>query len=241
MKFSVIVPAHNEERFLPQCLNAIERAARSHNAEIEIIVVLNRCTDGTGRIAEEHGAKTIIEDRRNLAAIRNAGVRGANHDVIVTVDADSVVSENLFAEIERALESGRYVGGGVKVIPERRSLGIALTHALLWLVLFFTGLGGGVYWCRKEDFWAVDGFNEEMPFGEDLDFAKRLKAHGKKTGRRFTTLRKASIVTSCRKLDTFGDWLFFRIMFLEWRSWKRALSGESTELQDRYFYDFNNE
>jgi len=141
MKYSVIIPAHNEERFLPECLNAIERAARFHNAEIEIIVVLNRCTDGTGRIAEEHGAKTIIEDRRNLAAIRNAGVRESSYDIIVTVDADSLVSKNLFAEIERALDTERYVGGGVTVIPERNSLGIALTHAIMWLILYFTGLG----------------------------------------------------------------------------------------------------
>ncbi len=101
MKYSIVVPAHNEERYLPACLGALRRAAEASRAECEFIVVLNRCTDATERLALEHGARIVREDRRCLAAIRNAGARAATGEVIVTVDADSVVSENVFAEIER--------------------------------------------------------------------------------------------------------------------------------------------
>ncbi len=238
MRFSVIVPAHNEERHLPACLAALRRAADASRAEIEIVVVLNRCTDATESIAAALGARTVREDRRCLAAIRNAGARAATGDVIVTVDSDSVVSENVFAEIERLLASGRWVGGGITLRMERYSPGIVLTLAFLRLAMFVTRLAGGVYWCRIDDFRAVGGFDEKLPFGEDVDFAKRLRAHGRKTDRRFTTLRRAWIVTSCRKFDRFGDWHWFTFL-LQARAIRRSLRGESSEFKDRYFYEFN--
>lgn len=238
MRFSVIVPAHNEEVCLPKCLLALRRSAESHRAEVEIIVVLNRCTDATERIALSFGAHAVREDRRNLAAIRNAGARVAIGEVLVTVDADSIVSENLFAEVDRLLATGRYVGGGTTLRPERYSFGIAMTWTLLRLALWCTGLSGGLYWCARKDFQAVGGFDEGRPFGEDVDFAKRLRAHGRRSGRRFTTLRRASIVTSCRKFDRFGDWHWFKFL-LQTREIQRSLRGESTEFQDRYFYEFN--
>jgi len=240
MKFSVIIPAHNEARFLPYCLSALAKAQKAHRAEAEIIVALNRCTDETKQIAIARGAKVVEEDRRNLSAIRNAGARAATGDVLVTVDADSVVAENLFVEIERALKTGRYVGGGVRIRPERLSLGIGLTWALLAVALFFTRLSGGVYWCRREDFNAIGGFNEALPFAEDLDFAKRLRTFGRKSRRRFTELRRTHIVTSCRKFDRFGDWFFLKIVLLQGRAVLRGLKSGSTEFQDRFFYDFNN-
>ncbi len=238
MHFSVIIPAHNEARFLPACLAALGRATEYHHATVEIIVVLNRCDDATQAIATRFGAVTVREDRRCLAAIRNAGARIATGEVIVTVDADSVVSENLFAEVERLLATGRYVGGGITLRMERYSLGIRLTEAFLKLAMLCTGLSGGVYWCRREDFRAVGGFVETLPFGEDMDFAKRLRAHGRQTGRRFTTLRRAWIVTSCRKFDRFGDWHWFKFL-LQAREIRRNMRNESSEFKDRYFYEFN--
>ncbi len=238
MRFSVIVPAHNEARYLPACLVALRQAAEDHCASVETIVVLNRCTDATERIALEAGSKIVREDRRCLAAIRNAGARAATGEVIVTVDADSVVSRNLFAEIERQLAAGRYVGGGITLRLERYSLGIRVTALFFNLAMLCTGLSGGVYWCRIEDFRAVGGFDERLPFGEDMDFAKRLRAHGRRTGRRFTTLRRAWIVTSCRKFDRFGDWHWFTFAFRA-REIRRSLRGESSKFHDEYFYEFN--
>ncbi len=238
MRFSVIVPAHNEARYLPACLAALRRAAEFNRASVEMIVVLNRCTDDTERIALTAGAMIVREDRRCLAAIRNAGARAATGEVIVTVDADSNVSANLFAEVEQLLATGRFVGGGISLRMERYSLGIRLTEAFLKLAMLCTGLSGGVYWSRLEDFRAVGGFDEKLPFGEDMDFAKRLRAHGRKSGRRFTTLRRAWIVTSCRKFDRFGDWHWFKFL-LQAREIRRSMRNESSEFKDRYFYEFN--
>src|SRR5437868_3286495 len=111
-RFSVIIPARDEERLLGACLESIRLAAADYPSEVEVIVVLNRCSDRTEEIATGFGARTIREDARNLAAIRNAGARCAVGRVLMTIDADSTMSPGTLAAIDRALASGTTVGGG---------------------------------------------------------------------------------------------------------------------------------
>ena len=89
-RISLIIPAHNESAFLPACLAAARRAEARIDSKVEIIVVLNRCTDDT----EEPSPCTmdvciVREDAKNLSRIRNAGVGAASGEIIVTCDADS--------------------------------------------------------------------------------------------------------------------------------------------------------
>jgi len=239
MRFSVVVPAHNEELLLPRGLAAIEAARRAHDAAVEVIVVANRCTDSTADLARGSGVVVVEHDARNLSAVRNAGAAVASGDVIVTIDADCVMAPATFREIEHRLGTGRFVGGGTKVLMERTSAGIRATLALVEVVTFVTGLGGGMFWCRRDDFEAIGGFDESLLLAEDLDFARRLRARGRETGRRFTVLRSVPIVASCRKFDRYGDWHMFR-MALEGSEIRAAIRGTDTAWVDRYFFDFNN-
>ncbi|MGZ6964961.1 MAG: glycosyltransferase [Acidimicrobiia bacterium] len=238
MDFSVVVPAHNEELLLPKGLAAIDVAANRVDGGVEVIVVANRCTDKTAELARATGAMVVEDESRNLSAVRNAGAAAATGDVLVTIDADCVMSPRTFGEIERLLGTGRFVGGGTKVLPERRSAGILATYALVEALVFVTRLGGGLFWCHRADFEAVGGFDESLLVGEDLEFAGRLRAHGRRTGRRFTTMRAAPIVASCRKFDRFGDWHMFG-MALQAREIRAVMKGTDTAWADRYFFDFN--
>jgi len=127
MRFSVVVPAHNEEQLLSSGLDAIAEANRSVAGEVEVIVVANRCTDRTVEIARAAGARVVVNDARNIAAVRNAGAATATGDVFVSIDADCVMSPFAFSEMERLLRTGRYVGGGARVRMERSSVGIRAT------------------------------------------------------------------------------------------------------------------
>jgi glycosyltransferase involved in cell wall biosynthesis len=231
---SVIIPARNEERTLPSCLRGIAVAAAQAALRVEIIVVANRCTDGTERIAQEAGCVVVIEDAKNLAKIRNAGVRAASADWIITIDADSVMSSNSLAEIAKRLADDRIIGGGTLILPERYSLGILLTGLALSPFVFVAGLAAGMFWFRRKDFEAIRGFDESYVSVEDIDFARRLKREGRRTGRRFMMLWKARIVTSCRKFDTFGDWYFLTNPMRIWG----LLRGRNQELADKVWYDF---
>ena len=233
-RFSILVPARNEEACLGACLESIAAAARPYPRRVEVLVALNRCTDRTEEIARSHGAAVVREDARNLAKIRNAAARAATGEIFVTIDADSTMSANMLCEIDRELAGGDTIGGGVPMIPERLSPGIVLT----WLVLAPYALiryrvSGGLFWCGRSDFEAIGGFDEGMVSGEDLDFAVRLKAYGRARGRRFKTLWKTSIHTSCRKFDAFGDWyLLLRPGLL-----RTILRGKDQASADLYYYD----
>jgi glycosyltransferase involved in cell wall biosynthesis len=232
-RFSVIIPAHNEEGLLGRCLDSIRSAAASTGVPVEVIVILNRCSDKTGEIAASFGARTVREDARNLAVIRNAGARAATGTILVTIDADSAMSRDTLAAIDRALTSGATVGGGVRIYPDRYSPGIRATELVMNLLLFITGISGGLFWCLREDFQAIGGFNEKLISGEDVDFAQRLKAYGRKVRRPFSTLRGGHIITSCRKFDRFGDWFALTNPLLIWR----ILRGKSQRVADAFYYD----
>ena len=218
-KISLIVPAHNEAAFLPACLDAAARSAEKIDHEVEILVVLNRCTDETEAIARSRGCVIVREDAKNLSLIRNAGAAAAR------------------GEILRLLEAGRHVGGGAFVLPERWSLGIVASVMSILPYLAFSGVSFGLFWCRAEDFHAIGGFDARLVSVEDVDFAQRLKAHGRKSGRKWGTIFRAPVVTSCRKFDEFGDWYLVRNPGFV----RRVFRGTDRKAADHYWYDVRSE
>ena len=236
--FSVVVPAHNEEAFLPGCLDAIARASDPYPGAVQVIVVLNRCTDGTAWIAAARGALTVASEARNLAAIRNAGAARATGEILITIDADSRMSANMLAEAEHALRSGRFIGGGVPIQPDRISPAIFLTGIAIMAICLSLGVqSAGLFWCYRRDFEAVGGFDERKHSAEDVDFARRLRAYGAAQGKRYGTLWKTRLITSSRKFDRFGDWFFLGLLLRHpLRTW-RALRGRDQALANRFWYD----
>ncbi len=233
--FSVIIPARNEEKRLPSCLKALRAAFRAAGGcSHEIIVVINRCEDKTEEVAKAEGCSIVHSEAKNLAMIRNAGAQNARGEFLITVDADSTVSENIFTEILKNFRNRNVIGGGVIIYPERWSMGIFLTALCLLPIILWHRILCGLFFCRRTDFHAIGGFNEKLASVEDIDFAKRLKAYGKKTGRSYVNLFRASIITSTRKFDTFGDWYFLRNpgVFL------KLLEGKNQKLADKVWYDY---
>ena len=233
-RFSIIIPARNEEASIGRCLASILAAQAVFPCTLEIIVVLNRCTDRTEEIVRAAGCRVVVENAKNLAAIRNAGARLAEGDIIVTVDADSTVSTNMLSAIDRTLQQQDTIGGGVVIAPERYSVGILITALYLLPIALRHGISAGLFFCARTDFNAIGGFDETLVSVEDIDFARRLKLHGKKSGRRFVTLFRSHIVTSCRKFDRLGDWYFVFRPHLVWT----LLKGRNQSQADKIWYEF---
>lgn len=236
------MPAHNEQALLGRGLAAIDHAVRIARTDAEVIVVANRCTDRTVDIARAAGATVVVDGHRNIAATRNAGVAASTGEIVVTIDADTVMHPGALVEIDELVRDGRFVGGGSRFVLERSSFALVMTRAALQLATFTSRTGGVVYWCRRDDLDAIGGFDESKLMGEDLDFARRLRRHGRATRRRFRNVRRSPATVSVRKFDVYGDWHFFAEIGRMIRHPRRAralANGTDTSFADEYFYDFN--
>ncbi len=232
MKISVIIPAHNEEEYLPAGLDAVAAAAEIAPCPVETVVVLNRCTDRTEEIARAAGAVIVREDARNLSRIRNAGVAASSGEIIVTVDADSRLHPHFLRIVLEKLER-EIIGGGAFVLPDRWSLGIIASGLSVLPRLASYRLSFGSFWTTREAFDAIGGFDPEFVTIEDVDFACRLRDYGKTLGKKWGTIWTAPMITSCRKFDQYGDWHLVRDRdFI-----KRAFKGTDRDIADEYWYD----
>ena len=220
-RFSLVIPAYNEEAYLPRLLDSVDRARSSYSSgpeAIEVIVADDGSTDSTADIAGARGCRTVRVEARRIAGARNAGAGAADGDVLAFVDADSQIHPDTFSEIDRVLAGGRVIGGTTGARFERRSAGLRCTHtALALLGVVFRGLRAvrrpgmdiGVVFCGREDFEAFGGYRERYRWGEDVWFLFDLLRRGRRSGRRLAGATNAPAIVSTRKFDRYGDWHYF--------------------------------
>ena len=224
-RFSLVIPAHNEEAYLPRLLDSVEcaRDAYAGGAEtIEVIVADDGSTDATAVIARARRCRIVRVEARRIACARNAGARAATSDILAFVDADSQIHPDTFNEIDRVLAGGRVIGGTTGARFERRSAGLRCTHAALallgiafrgWRALRRPDMDTGVVFCARADFEAVGGYREQYQWGEDVWFLLDLLGRGWRTGRRLEGGTGAPAIFSTRKFDRDGDWHYFTMLF----------------------------
>jgi glycosyltransferase involved in cell wall biosynthesis len=120
----IVVPAHNEEVLLPACISALETAAAAIDVFVEILVVLDACTDLSSTAAR--GVSTITVQARKVGVARHAGFthlldrrpHGVSADSmwLATTDADSAVPRHwLTAQLDHAAAGAEIVAGTVQV------------------------------------------------------------------------------------------------------------------------------
>jgi glycosyltransferase involved in cell wall biosynthesis len=215
-RISLIVPVYNEEEYLPFLLDSVEKARECFTlgpSLIEVIIADNGSTDNTAIIAGQRRYLVVHEERRIIAAVRNAGARVAQGEILAFTDADNIIHHDTFNQIENALSSSKTIGGSTGVHLERMSIGIASAYAIMVPMVWATGMDTGVVFCRKRDFWDVGGYNEDYLYAEDVQFLWKLRNHGRIRGQRLVRIRKCKAITSTRKFDHFGDWHYICLIF----------------------------
>lgn len=225
MKLSVVVPAFNEEKYLSETLRAIGAAAA--DLSLEVIVVDNKSTDKTAEIARNFGAKVTSESERNIAKVRNTGAKNAGGDVLIFIDADTIVPPELFVKIAGAMKDEKCFGGAVSVEYgefARKWMKYYLIGWWFWQK-FFNMKQGAAQFCRSAVFEKLGGFDTGIFVGEDIEFYWRLTKFARKNGGRLFFIKQPKVKTSPRRLDKIPFLKTFVLMnpiyiYLNWRKEK---------------------
>lgn len=240
-KISVVIPAHNEEKYVVRCINSIKAAAKRYGGSVEAIVVCNRCTDNTEQLAKSAGVRVVTDESRCIAQVRNTGIAAARGDVIITIDCDNRMTPDTINEVCELLDSGKYIGGGAPIRFERLSFPLWMNELMCDVGFAATGLYCGMFWAEKSAFDAIGGFADIRAM-EDVATAKKLRAYGKKLGKKYGCLKKNYLINSTRKYDDMGDWLYLKLVVENVGAITKAALGNYDEwdkLIDKMFYEYN--
>jgi cellulose synthase/poly-beta-1,6-N-acetylglucosamine synthase-like glycosyltransferase len=193
VKVSVVIPAHNEERYVGACLAAVLREARRAPFEVEVIVVDNASSDATGAVAAEfRGVRMVSEPRKGLSRARHKGYRESSGELIVNLDADTRMPRGYLSAVVQGFNrdprmvcfTGPFTYYDLPALPKISSMVFYLFQFLPNIVgQRILRLGavaqGGNFVVRRSALDRIGGYDTSIEFyGEDTDIATRLSKVG---------------------------------------------------------------
>ncbi len=183
---SLVIPAFNEEDYLPACLDAVMRNLGGQ--AMEIIVVDNNSTDGTRQVVERYpGVTYVFEPSKGITRARQCGYRAASGDIIAYIDADTQppagwieqIWEQFAANRNLACLSGPYSFYDLSGIRNKISSGWFVAAHPLYKITGYMMVGGN-FAIDRAVLEKMGGFDSSIEFyGEDVDVARRARKHGK--------------------------------------------------------------
>jgi glycosyltransferase involved in cell wall biosynthesis len=200
-RFSVVIPAFNEQECLGACLTSL--AAQDYPTPVEIIVVDNNSTDRTASIAAAAGATVVFEAERGVCQARHRGTETARGEIIVSTDADTTFTPGWLSGIDKAFDShpGAVAVAGPCRFTAAPWWGNPYSTALFGLVGLIKKTTGRVVYISatniafRESAWS--GYDTRLTQGGDeLDLLRRLQCAGEVV---FDTTNPTH--TSSRRLD----------------------------------------
>ncbi len=228
---SIVIPTRQEGRYIRDTLDYIKRELTLPH---EVIISDGASTDNTVKIARTLADQVVVfpGGRFHSPAIgRNDGARVARGEYLLFLDADTRI-HNMNAALADALQrfekDPSLVGltGPQRVYPETERVGDKIVFGIDNLqnrfrnnVLKSGWACGKCILVRKIAYDAVGGFRENLVFGEDYDFFRRVAKVG---STRF--LSSLTAYHSGRRIHAFGMWKF-------WYVW--IINGISVSLRDR--------
>ena len=224
MRLSFVVPAYNEEAYLPACLDSILKQIDPATSGLapdacEILVVNNASTDRTREVALRYpGVLVVDEPRKGLTFARQAGFAASSGELIANVDSDSRLTPgwvaNVLSAFDAQVPSGKrplaaYSGPILyyDLTPRQRIL-VHVFYLTAWTTYamnrYILRVGsmvqGGNFVTARWALEEIGGFNLAISFyGEDTDIARRLNDVGEV---RFTFDLK--MFSSARRLKKEG-------------------------------------
>lgn len=225
MHLSVVIPAYNEELYLPETLAGVTKALAIAGCPGEIVVVDNDSHDRTRPISESFGARVISEQEHNISRVRNTGAANASGDILIFLDADTLVPALVFKRIANTMEDENCFGGAVAVNwgeLERTWMKFYLLGGKFWTTVFNMKQGAAQF-CRRPVFEKLHGYDQSIFMGEDVEFYWRLSKFTQQNGGHVNFIKDLPVTTSARRFDKMNLWktlLLTNPMFIRF-AWRR--------------------
>ena len=197
MRLSFVIPAYNEEHYLPACLESILAQTRDLGDEVEIIVVNNASSDRTREVALSYPGVTVVDEmRKGLPWARQAGFAASSGELIANVDSDSRLTPgwvkqvlDTFAEFERKGKSLVALSGPVEYydLTASQMVSVHLFYLLAFLLYALNRyvlragsmVQGGNFVLRRDALASIGGFNTSIAFyGEDHRYRPAFESRG---------------------------------------------------------------
>jgi len=214
---SVVIPARNEEAYIGRALRSVARQAWPLE-RLEAIVVDNASTDRTAAVVESLAVHVtplrimlVREPRPGRSRAKNRGAAAARGDVLLFLDADSVMAPTLAAEIIAHRHIG-YPAGSVRVIAETTDFFDRWFFELMEIGKTYFRIRAQMLYCSREWFERSGGFDESLEIAEDREFLQRLQGRGVPV----CHLTTSWIATSPRRLHRLPLRLGLVTTFLRW-------------------------
>ncbi|GGM93762.1 glycosyl transferase [Thermus composti] len=200
MRISVVIPAHNEEAYLPAALEAVFAQTLP---PFEVIVVDNASTDRTREVAEAFGVRVVYCGRKGVAHARQAGLLAARGEWVAMTDADSLPTPRWLEKLAGKAPGAVALYGPLRfygVSPLEAALSEWGYRAFLHLMALLRrpNLAGANMMVLKEAALKVGGF-PEVEAREDVLLGYRLARLGP-----VRYVPEALVLTSARRLK--GGW-----------------------------------
>lgn len=233
MKISIIIPTYNEEEYLPKLLESI----RSQDfTDYEIIVADAQSIDNTREIAKEYGC--IVVEGGLPGPGRNRGAEVAKGEILLFLDSDLELTENYLTNVIEEFESEDLGIAITQMTPLSQKKRDKYLHDLAnWFMIAVENIkphGAGCYGIisKKELHDEVNGFDEDLSFGEDTDYIERVAEISQ-----FKVLRNARIGVSTRRLEEEG---LYTLLKQYGKSTVNDFRGKRTSAED-LGYEFGHE
>ena len=198
-KISVIIPAHNEEKYIEKTLESL---TKQDFADFETIVVANGCTDKTEEKVKKHqniNLRLLSLPKANASVARNAGALNAQGELLVFLDADTSLAGDALQIIHQRF-ADKHAVATTLVLPEENKIKYQLAlwfkNANLYSKIYKGS--SGVLICRKKDFHTVGGYNPQLSVREHRKLILKLLEKGK-----YACLPTYAI-TSMRRFQQWG-------------------------------------
>jgi glycosyltransferase involved in cell wall biosynthesis len=208
LHFSIIIPAHNEERCIGSTLEHV-RALEYPEDKIETFVIENGSKDRTLDIAkqfESANVQVLHNPARGVSAAKNLGIDRLppESDWVVFLDADVTLDKNFLNELDLFLRKpNHFTVGTTTVRPLPETPGARLWFAFYDLIHRYAKKSFSIQVFKRSLFPQLR-FDEKLTMNEDLHLILGALAYGD-----FFFLPTRSVHASTRRFDEEGYWKLF--------------------------------